>query len=110
MLPADLRLGQIEDISMVGLSFCYVPMGEPMNPSDELEIYSVDKSFHLKRIPFRTVSDDPVSDNIAFCYVPKRRHSVKFGSLTEFQRGQLFAFIRTYTEKGSTPATGDSAP
>jgi len=98
VLPADLRLGQIEDIGKGGLAFCYVPLEEPKCESDVLEIYFVADRFYLKKIPFKTVSDISVDENLPFNYVERRRHSLKFGDLTMFQKTQLSYFIENYSE------------
>ncbi len=100
VLPSDLRLGPIEDISKGGLSFCYVPLDEPKCDSDELEIYFVTDGFNLKKIPFETVSDFSVDENLPFKYVERRRHCLKFGDLSAFQKDQLAHFMENYTENG----------
>ena len=97
VLPANMKLGQIEDISPAGLSFFYVPLGEPDCESDELEIYFAGDGFQLKNIPFKTVSDYSINEGLSFRYVEKRRYSVKFGELTRFQKVQLDYFIKNYT-------------
>ena len=100
VLPADLRLGPIDDISKGGLTFCYVPLDEPKSDSNELEIYFATDGFYLKKIPFETVSDFSVDENLPFKYVERRRHRLKFGDLSAFQQIQLAHFIENYTQNG----------
>ena len=97
VMPADLKLGQIEDISMGGLAFHYVPLEEPSFESCELEIYFVTDGFYLKKISFESVSDFSVDRDLPFSYVERRRHSLRFRNLSAFQRIQLSHFIEKYT-------------
>jgi hypothetical protein len=98
VLPADFKLGQIEDISRGGLAFCYVPIEELKDDTVELEIYFVADKFNLKRIPFETVSDYPIDENLPFNYVERRRRHLKFGDLDAVQQMQLEYFIKNYTD------------
>lgn len=100
VLPMGMRLGQIDDISPEGLSFHYVPLGDPRDESKELEIYSSDQSFHLKRIPFETISDTEAHSKMPFSYLERRRYSVRFKQLSMFQQNRIDYFIKHYTVNG----------
>ena len=98
VLPIDLKMGPIEDISEEGLSFSYVPLGDTEHPGAELDIFFADDLFHLKNIPVETVSDCRIQENRPFSYLERRRRCLKFKTLSDYQKLQLRYFIRKYSE------------
>ena len=90
------KLGQITDIGMGGLAFSYAAEQETSNGSCELGIFSADNSFHLRKIPFETISDVETK-KVPFSSITMRRSGVQFGELTPNQVSQLKYFIRNHT-------------
>ena len=92
-----LKIGQIVDISMGGLAIHYIADGDPINESRELEIYLASNSFHMKEVPFNTISDFELTSEFPFSSIIMRRRVVQFGELTQFQVSQLRYLIQNYT-------------
>ena len=97
--PNYIKLGQILDLGMRGLTFRYIAQRATSNESSELEIFTVDQNFFLRKIPFTTISDHETADGIPFSPLRIRECSVKFGILTPLQKSQLAYFIENYRTK-----------
>jgi hypothetical protein len=61
--PHVKEIGQIVDISRVGLAFRYIAYGDQLNESCELEVYLANNGFHLKKVPFKTISDIEIASD-----------------------------------------------
>jgi hypothetical protein len=94
--PHSTIVGDILDISERGLALCYVADEAPSNRSSDLTIVSAKPSFHLRRLPFRTVSDFEIA-KVPFSAMAPRRLSLQFGELTQHQASLLEQFITTHT-------------
>ena len=94
--PHSTKVGQIVDMSMGGLAFSYIAEQEPSNGSFELCIFLADSSFHLRKIPFETISDLE-TDEVPFSSITMKRSGVQFGELTPNQISQLKYFIQSHT-------------
>jgi hypothetical protein len=81
---------------MGGLAFTYITSEEPPNVSLELSIFLAWNRFHLRRIPFETISDAETNE-VPFSSINMKRSGVQFGELTPSQISQLKYFIRNYT-------------
>jgi len=93
--------GKIIDISMGGLSFCYVgPRCFTSHALESGKIFDDDRIF-LTGIPFDCVSDCEIATGRPENSVMVRRCSLKFNQLTAAQFDQLENFIwnRTTDEK-----------
>lgn len=90
------KLGQIKDISMGGLAFSYIASEDLSNGSVQLSIFLVKNRFHLRKIPFETISDLE-TDEVPFSSITMRRSGVQFGELTPNQISQLKYFIQSHT-------------
>lgn len=77
----------IIDISLNGLSFRYV--GNAKWFPDPRSIDIIYDSFSLKKIPVKTVSDEPIQSDL----VQMRRHSVQFNNLSDDELNKLTYFI-----------------
>jgi hypothetical protein len=91
------KVGQIVDVSLEGLSFCYVADNMQSGESSESDIVLVGGSFQLNNIPSRIIWDLTVNEKIDFSSITMMRIGVKFEKLTPEQRGQLSYFIKNYT-------------
>ena len=94
--PHYCEIGQAVNISIGGLAFTYMVNGKPPEQPIELDIFSVDRTFFLKEVPFRTISD-VARDGIPFSSVKTRRMHLQFGDLTPDQKAQLESFIQNHT-------------
>ena len=90
------RIWQILDISRGGLAFRYIPLGEEIMESSELEILTRDTLFFLEKIPYRSISECDLPEEHISDY-PLKRHSVQFGDLTDNQISRLEHFIQNHT-------------
>lgn len=88
------KLGQITDLSKDGLSFQYVSFDCTDKESCQLYLLNADRRMLLKDLPFRTVSDLEVSDNMPLSPIKTNRLRVQFKRLTRRQKEQLDAFIK----------------
>ena len=50
-LSSSTTIGQIEYIDRKGLSFWYIPRGEPPEDSTQIDIFVNDETFYLKCVP-----------------------------------------------------------
>lgn len=95
--PHYVRLGQIVDVSMGGLAFRCLDGQEPSRGSSELDIFLAGTAFYMHKLPFKTISDLEVADELWSGAATIRRYGVQFGQLTSNQISQLEYFIRNYT-------------
>jgi len=87
-------LGQIQDISLGGLSFTYMYSALEHNEASELDILLPGEKFHLNELPFSTVSDSVVLKENPFSMITMSRRGVRFSNLTPHQMFQLDELIR----------------
>ena len=92
-------LGQIIDISEGGLAFTYLPNGEVVTDSFEMDILFMDDRFFLYRVPYMTIQDIEVTDRGPDGMMPMRRRSIKFGKLHQNQKTQLAYFTANFTKR-----------
>lgn len=95
-------LGHIVEISMAGLTFLYITSGKPPNGSSELEVLlpeqlEDDRSFYFDKVPFKTISDFAIPNELSLGSITIRRCGVQFGGLTPSQISQLEYFILNHT-------------
>ncbi|MCP4111101.1 MAG: PilZ domain-containing protein [Desulfobacteraceae bacterium] len=94
-------MGSILDMSHGGLSFQYIVDNEPPYESMELDILYTDKLIYIDKVPFKAVFDIDICDGTSSALFPLRRCGVKFGELTNEQKGQLEHLILNYTKKNN---------
>jgi len=92
------KMGQLNDISMDGLSFRYVNPRDWPNESLEsditdeafkLDILLADCQFYLSDLPFKTIFDVDIDDKLSFNTIKMRQIGISFGPLTQNKRAQL---------------------
>jgi hypothetical protein len=93
----SMKIGQIVDISKGGLAFHYIADGDQINGARELEIYLATNGFHMKDIPFNTVSDFVLPSEFPLSTIIMRRRGVQFGELSKFQETQLGYLLENHT-------------
>ena len=91
------EIGKILDISRGGLAFRYIADGDRLNESHELEIYLANNGFHLKKVPFNTISDFELTSEFPLSSIIMRRPGVQFEELTQTMVSQLGYFIQNHT-------------
>jgi len=100
VLKTDYNLlGQIVDISKGGLSYRYSGHAALSEDSVEVEIFSIDNDFYMKKLPVKTVSDFKVDTTIFYDSLPMRQLSVEFGKMNPNQTLLLDYFLSKYTFK-----------
>ena len=97
--PSSNKVGQVIDLSVGGLAFSYIAGEEQQDQAYELGILLAEDSFHLTKIPCRTVWDAEAKD-LPFSTLAMRRCGMQFGELTQNQASQLEYFIHHHTVGG----------
>ena len=93
--PNHSRLGEIINISMGGVAFCYLATKEASDGSYKLHIFLDEGGFRLNDILLETVTDFK-THKIPYVPITMRRSSVKFRSLSHHKSSQLEDFIKNY--------------
>jgi hypothetical protein len=93
--PYSLKLGQIVNMSMGGLTFRYFGSRKPSKMKTESKIF-IDNGFCLDDVPLETVSDCEAKRG-PFASLVMRQSRVQFGKLTQDQRSQIEYFIHNHT-------------
>ena len=83
-----IKVGQIIDINIAGLSFQYIDEGEQPNRSFDLDIFLTNNGFRMERVPAQTISDCEIVNEIPFSSIIMRRCGVQFEELTDSQMSQ----------------------
>jgi len=91
------ELGQIMDISRAGVGIRYITHRDRSSASSELEIYLADRSFHVEKVPFKTVWDVEIANLFPSTSITMRQRGVQFGELTQGQIDRLGYFICNHT-------------
>ncbi|MBU0986772.1 MAG: hypothetical protein KKH68_05910 [Proteobacteria bacterium] len=88
------KLGPIRDISKGGLAFRYVNGAEQLSGCFDLDIFSKEIGFQVKKVPFEIVSDFGIDEDVPFSTIKTRQCGGRFGHLADSQLSQLDLFIR----------------
>ncbi len=91
------KSGRINNISMGGLSFDYIPGREQSNQSVALDILLADCGFYLANLAFKSISDVKVAADFSMDFIQMRRHHVQFERLTPTQIRKIQYFIQHYS-------------
>jgi hypothetical protein len=94
-------LGQIIDISLGGLSFCWMCGVEKPFDSFEFDILLSGKGVYLSNLLSKTISACAATDRCASHSIPSMRCSVQFKELTPDRISKLEEFIKHYTIRES---------
>ena len=90
-------IGQLIDISKVGLSFRYFLNDERSHNYSNLGIFVSGGNFTIDAIPFKTVSDTELANGSPFSKINLRRYGVQFENLTPDQISKLDNFLKNHT-------------
>ena len=99
----DSAVGQIMDMSMGGLGVQYI--GDEFPNESRLDIFSVEYNFHVRQVPFKTVSNSVIygktllriDDGVHPSARAMRRSGIQLGELTDEQMSQVKYFIQNHT-------------
>ena len=89
-----ILLGQIQDISLGGLSFTYMYSALQHNEASKLDILLPGEKYYLNGLPFKTVSDSVIPRMNPFSMITMSRRGVRFSNLTPYQMSQIEELIR----------------
>ncbi|MBI9085738.1 MAG: hypothetical protein JEZ11_19225 [Desulfobacterales bacterium] len=92
-----LKMGQIRDISLSGISFSYIDSDGCTGIASKLDILVADSAFYLENLSFRTVTDLAVSDDTDFQAMKTKIACLQFKDLEPHQIAQLDRFLRQHT-------------
>jgi hypothetical protein len=87
------KLGKIDNISMGGLMFHHVDGKTQHRKALVLDILMADCGFYLAGIPFKTITDTVVPDDIPVNLLAMRQVRLQFQNLNVDQQDQLEKFI-----------------
>ncbi len=91
------RLGQIKDISLVGLSFRYIDSRDKASSKGVLKILLAGGGLFMDNLPFKPVLDVELENSSPFSSVKMRQMHIAFGDLSPQQLTQLDEFILNHT-------------
>ncbi|MGD9301083.1 MAG: hypothetical protein PVI13_05880, partial [Desulfobacterales bacterium] len=95
------KLGKIENISMGGLMFRYVESRTQLSEVPALDILLADCGFYLANIPYKTLSDVAVHEDLPGNPIEMRQIRLQFQKLNATQHTELKNFIINHsTESG----------
>jgi hypothetical protein len=97
LINHDNRLGQIRDISLVGLSFRYIDGNGKLVPAGDLKIILAGGGLFLENLPYHPVNDYEVRSGFTFSPLRMRQMHLAFGDLTSDQLSKLDYFILNHT-------------
>ncbi len=89
-----LILGQIQDISLGGLSFTYIQNGRHFDETAELEVLLPRERYYLSGLSFTTISDAVIPKENPFSMITMNRRGIRFLYLTPLQTSQLRDLIQ----------------
>jgi hypothetical protein len=91
------KLGQIRDISKMGLSFRYIDSQEAPEDARELKIILGSGGLCVDEVPFKKVTDFEIKSEFSFSSIKMRQIGLQFGELSPSQRIHLDNFIQNHT-------------
>jgi len=97
------RLGGMVDISKGGLSFQFIDTKGSGISYSELDIFVSGYGKKVESLPFEIISDIMMEKEISFYPVVTRRLGVKFTSLSEVKKAQIYSFIQKHAIYDALP-------
>jgi len=91
------QLGQIKDISKLGLSFRCIDSEEAHPEARELKIILGSGGLCVDKVPVKKVSDFQIKSEFSFSSIKMRQIGLQFGKLTPEQQLRLSNFIQNHT-------------
>jgi hypothetical protein len=91
-----VKLGKIDNISMGGLLFQYAFSNTNIGKALVLDILSADCGFYLATVPYITISDVALPEDVPDDSIDMRQVRLQFQSLSHPQQAKLKDFIVTH--------------
>ena len=91
-----VKLGKIDNISMGGLMFHHADNKEQLRQALVLDILLADCGFYLANIPFKTITDVVIPDEVFDDAIEIRQVRLQFQKLNAFQQARLKDFIKNH--------------
>ena len=101
------KLGKIDDISMGGLMFYHVDSKAQLRHAVVLDILLADCGFYLANIPFKTITDVVIPDEISSDAVELRQVRLQFQKPNTIQQARLKDFIVNHGTEEEFGMTND---
>jgi len=95
--PSSHKLGQIIDISMGGLAFKYIDTNNDDTNNQTLSeesIFLSSMGFYVGNLPFKTISDNEITNAPSFSSMKVRERHVQFTDLSFKQLFDLDYYLR----------------
>ena len=90
------KLGKIDNISMGGLMFHHADNKEQLSQALVLDILLADSGFYLANMPFKTITDVVIPDEVSSDAIEIWQVRLQFQKLNAFQQARLKDFIKNY--------------
>jgi len=90
------KLGKIDNISMGGLMFHHADNKEKLSQALVLDILLADSGFYLANMPFKTITDVVIPDEVSSDAIEIWQVRLQFQKLNAFQQARLKDFIKNY--------------
>ena len=87
------KLGKIDNISMGGLMFHHVDSKAQLNQALVLDILLADCGFYLANMPFKTITDVVIPEDVPGDSIEMRQVRLQFQKLNAIQQARLKIFI-----------------
>ena len=91
-----VKLGKIDNISMGGLMFYHADSKEQFSQALVLDILLADCGFYLANMPFKTITDVVIPDEVSSDAVEIRQVRLQFQQLNAIQQARLENFIMNH--------------
>ena len=91
-----VKLGKIDNISMGGLMFYHADSKEQLSRALVLDILLADCGFYLANMPFKTITDVVIPDEVSSDAVEIRQVRLQFQHLNAIQQARLKNFIMNH--------------
>ena len=90
------KLGKIDNISMGGLMFHHADSKEQLCHTPVLDILLADCGFYLANIPFKTITDVVIPDEVFSDAIEIRQVRLQFQELNAIQQARLKVFLMNH--------------
>jgi len=102
-----VKLGKIDNISMGGLMFHHADSKEQLSQALVLDILLADCGFYLANMPFKTITDVVIPDEVSSDAIEIRQVRLQFQQLNTIQQARLKDFIMNHGTEFERRMTND---
>jgi hypothetical protein len=102
-----VKLGKIDNISMGGLMFYHADSKEQLSRALVLDILLADCGFYLANMPFKTITDVVIPDEVFSDAIEIRQVRLQFQKLNTIQQARLKDFIVNHGTEEEFGMTND---